>query len=41
MRVCVNVHTAAKLMHVSVVCLMQQPADERGYFFVALEIIKQ
>jgi hypothetical protein len=40
MRVCVNVHTAAKLMHVNVVCLMRQPADEQA-IFLAPEIIKQ
>ena len=41
MRACVNVHTAAKLIDVSVVCLMRQLADEIVVFFLTCEIIKQ
>jgi len=33
MRACVNVHTAAKLIDVSVACLMRQLADEITVFF--------
>jgi hypothetical protein len=41
MRACVNVHIAAKLIDVSVVCLMRQLADEIMVFFLTCEIIKQ